>query len=209
MSVSERQKKILQLISEFEPINSGDLSEKLSIPLSTLKKDLSLLSAMGLVDAKKNVGYFLSKEKSNKLVMELDNITVKDVMSFPVVVNENTSIYDSCLKIIMEDCSSLYVIKDEQLVGIVSRKDLLKSLVQAQDNNETKAMPVGLIMTRQPLVVVNPNDKIMSAVKKIHDAKVDSLPVVTQEDGKNIVNGRISKTTINRVLVHILDNKIF
>ena len=105
----------------------------------------------------------------------------------------------------LSDVGSIFVIDDnENLCGIVSRKDLLKATIGGSDINK---IPVGMIMTRTPNVVTaNKDDDIILATKKIIEHEVDSIPVVeANEDDENHVKviGRLSKTNITKLFLEL------
>ena len=133
---------------------------------------------------------------------------VKDIMSMPVVIKQDTNIYDTIVTMFLSDVGSIFVIdNNENLCGIVSRKDLLKATIGGADINK---IPVGMIMTRTPNVItVNKEDDIILATKKIIEHEVDSVPVVEiNEDDENHVKviGRLSKTNITKLFLEIVDN---
>ncbi|HCJ4335211.1 TPA: CBS domain-containing protein, partial [Listeria innocua] len=110
-----------------------------------------------------------------------------------------TSVYDAIVMLFMEDIGSLYVIDDEQLVGLVSRKDLLKGALADAD---TKATPIATIMTRMPnLVTVTKNDKVLHAAEQLVFHQIDSLPVFENNSREAKVVGKISKTRITALFV--------
>jgi len=88
------------------------------------------------------------------------------------------------------------------LQGVVSRKDLLKTAIGGRDLLQ---IPVAVIMTRMPHVVtVEPDVDVVTAAKKIIDYQIDSLPVVREEEpGKLKVIGKITKTTLVRMLAEV------
>ena len=133
---------------------------------------------------------------------------VKDIMSMPVVIKQDTNIYDSIVTMFLSDVGSVFIIdENENLCGIVSRKDLLKVTIGSADINK---MPVGMIMTRTPNVITtNKEDDVVLAAKKIIEHEVDSIPVVeiNEEDTNQIkVIGRLSKTNITKLFLEIADN---
>ena len=133
---------------------------------------------------------------------------VKDIMSMPVVIKQDTNIYDSIVTMFLSDVGSVFIIdENENLCGIVSRKDLLKATIGSADINK---MPVGMIMTRTPNVITtNKEDDVVLAAKKIIEHEVDSIPVVeiNEEDTNQIkVIGRLSKTNITKLFLEIADN---
>lgn len=129
-------------------------------------------------------------------------------MSMPVVIKQDTNIYDSIVTMFLSDVGSIFIVdNNENLCGIVSRKDLLKATIGSADINK---IPVGMIMTRTPNVITaNKEDDLISAVKKIIEHEVDSIPVVEiNEDDINQIKviGRLSKTNITKLFLDIASN---
>ncbi len=72
-------------------------------------------------------------------------------MSMPVLAKKDESIYDVIVTMFLSDVGSIVIIdENEELCGVVSRKDLLKATIGGSDINK---MPIGMIMTRTPNVV--------------------------------------------------------
>ena len=163
----------------------------------------------GILDARPKVGYFYSGINGASLVgNKIKDKKVKDIMSMPVVIKQDTNIYDSIVTMFLSDVGSVFIIdENENLCGIVSRKDLLKATIGSADINK---MPVGMIMTRTPNVITaNKEDDVVLAAKKIIEHEVDSIPVVeiNEEDTNQIkVIGRLSKTNITKLFLEIADN---
>jgi CBS domain-containing protein len=202
MNYTDRQLKIIDIIKEQQPIRSKDISDIIGVSQATIRQDLSILVAVGVVDAKPNVGYFYSEQgATSEFYEQLQAVEVKEVMSKPVLIDEASSVYDGTVKLILEDCGTLFVTKDDYLVGIVSRKDLLRSAIQNQD---LKSLPIGVIMTRMPLIICTPEESLGDAVRRLDDGRIDSLPVVEEDDGKYRVIGRLSKTNITNKFVSML-----
>ncbi len=197
MELSSRQKKIIELVKDNQPITSQEIADNLELSRAAIRNDLSVLSLLDILDAKPKVGYFYKgKEPEPGSLDSLFNIKVKEIMSLPVNILEDTSIYDGIVMMFLEDIGTLFVIDEsDELVGVISRKDLLK---MAMGNRDLNDIPVSLAMTRAPKVITAFEDEtLLMAARKIVDNKVDSLPVV--EDRKVI--GRISKTSITNALV--------
>ena len=77
----------------------------------------------------------------------------------------------------LSDVGSIFIIDDEEnLCGVVSRKDLLKATIGGLDINK---MPIGMVMTRTPNVVTAETDEsVILAARKIIEHEVDSIPVI-------------------------------
>ncbi len=162
----------------------------------------------GILEAKPRVGYSYCRDQQlARYRRTLDGIKVKDVCSVPVVIDESDSVYDGIVMIFLENVGSLIVLSEGKLVGMVSRKDIIKASMAAVD---VKTMPIGMIMTRMPnLHLAYPTDNIYNAAKRLIDCGIDSLPVVEkrQRDGQVVyeVIGRLTKTTITKLFVEVLE----
>jgi len=152
------------------------------------------------------VGYFYSgKSDINVFSQEAEKYLVEDVMKMPVVVTEDSTIYDAIVTLFLEDTGTIYVVANNYLSGVVSRKDFLKTLMGGGDMNK---MPVGMIMTRMPnLATVTKNETIIEAANRIVENEVDSLPVVEvmEENGKERLKviGKVSKSNITELFVNL------
>ena len=209
IQLNPRQLKIIDIVKENEPITSESIASILNVTRATLRSDLAILTMTGILDARPKVGYFYSGINGASLVgNKIKDKKVKDIMSMPVVIKQDTNIYDSIVTMFLSDVGSVFIIdENENLCGIVSRKDLLKATIGSADINK---MPVGMIMTRTPnIITANKEDDVVLAAKKIIEHEVDSIPVVeiNEEDTNQIkVIGRLSKTNITKLFLEIADN---
>jgi len=203
IKLSDRQNTIIDIIDKNQPITGEAIAEKIGLTRATLRPDLAVLSMCGLIDAKPKVGYYISNKKNNKDIIEkLSAVKVSEIKSLPVNVTENTSVYDAIVTLFLENVGTLFVVEDEALKGVISRKDLLQAAMGGKD---LTAIPVGVIMTRMPKIIYcSENDSIIEAAEKIIENEVDCLPVVINlPSGKIKAIGRISKTNITKVLLEI------
>jgi CBS domain-containing protein len=60
----------------------------------------------------------------------LGSIAVKDVMKAPVTVTFDASIYDAAQTLVDQSIECLLVLKEQKLVGLVTRTDLLRELAK-------------------------------------------------------------------------------
>ena len=161
----------------------------------------------GILDARPKVGYFYAGiNKLNLIGNDIKNKRVEDIMSVPVIAKKDESLYEVIVNMFLSDVGSIYIVDDEEnLCGIVSRKDLLKATIGGADINK---MPIGMIMTRTPnIITVEKEDNVVLVAKKIIEHEIDSIPVVESIDGNKCkVLGKISKTNITRLFLDIVDN---
>lgn len=184
----------------------------MGVTRAALRPDLAILVMSGIIDARPKVGYFfVGRNTFSMLKEEIDNIKVRDVQSVPVVVPSDTTAYDTIVTMFLEDVGTVFIVAEGGiLAGVVSRKDLLKAAMGS--SSELQKMPIKVIMTPlSKIVVVTPDESIISASKKLVDNEVDSLPVVKMisptEQKKYEVVGRLTKTNITRLFVEISEGK--
>ncbi|MGG1515329.1 helix-turn-helix transcriptional regulator [Paenibacillus oryzisoli] len=206
IELTVRQTEIIELVAKFAPITGERIAELLGVSRPTIRSDLAVLVMLRHIDAKPKVGYFLgtAEQEVQSPYKAIETLKVKDVMSIPVVMRETGTVSDAIVTLFLENVGSLLIVNQEgALVGIVSRKDLLKvSLGQTA----TSAMPVSMVMTRHPnLFTVGPEDSVLEAARKLIHHEVDTLPVVTSVPGQehNEVAGRITKTTMTKLLLDV------
>ena len=209
IQLNTRQLKIIDIVKENEPITSESIASMLKVTRATLRSDLAILTMTGILDARPKVGYFYSGINEASLAgNKIKDKRVKDIMSMPILIKQDTNVYECIVTMFLSDVGSIFIIDDnENLCGIVSRKDLLKATIGGGDINK---MPVGMIMTRTPNVItVSKEDDVILASKKIIEHEVDSIPVVeiNEKDSDDIkVIGRLSKTNITKLFLDIVDN---
>lgn len=200
--MTDRQKKIIEIVKKNQPIKGDDIAKELGVTRSALRTDFSILTKENIIEAKVKKGYYYKEKKDFRYV--------KEIMSSPIMIDLNTSVYDTIINMFTEDVGSIFVIQKDSLVGVVSRKDLLKSVIGNLDINK---MPVSMVMTRMPnLIYVEEDESILSGVKKIIKHQVDSLPVVkvieTEDEIVYKVVGRFTKTNTTKLLMGMLEKKV-
>ena len=204
VKLSKRQEQIAQIVREEGPVTGSAIAEHLEVTRSALRSDLSVLTMLGVLDARPNVGYYyVGLSKETQTAERLKSFLVSDVLSQAVVVNGDTRLYDTIVTIFTEDVGTILVCDDSYLVGVVSRKDLLRA---SMGQTDLHTMPISMIMTPvSKVITVEPTDTLVEAAQKMIDYEVDCLPVVVREDVENKkrlkVVGRVSKTTVTKVFL--------
>ncbi|MCS4485549.1 helix-turn-helix transcriptional regulator [Staphylococcus americanisciuri] len=206
IELNQRQEKIIEIVKSSGPITGEKIAEQLNLTRATLRPDLAILTMSGFLEARPRVGYFYSgKSRSQFLTEPLKNLIVKDYQSHPVILKSDVTVYDAICSIFIEDVGTLFIVNEENnLVGVVSRKDLLRASMAGQDIHH---MPVNIIMTRMPnIVLLKEKDYVLYAAKQMITKEIDSIPVVKEKGNGNYeVTGRISKTTITKLFVSLFD----
>jgi len=213
MGLTSRQKQIAEIVREKGPITGRQIAEMLSVTRAALRSDLAILVMSGMIDARPKVGYFYTGRSTLGLLNEeVSDILVEDIQSTPVVIKNTQSAYEAIIRMFVEDVGSIYVVdENDLLVGVVSRKDLLK--LATNNNGDMKAIPVIMAMTPlSKMVVAFPETTVSEAARKVIDNQIDSLPVVKNRfqdsNAKSYeVVGRITKTNFTKLFVDIAEGR--
>ena len=202
-----RQTSILEIIRSNGPITGNQIAERLKLSRAALRSDLAILTMSELVGAKPKVGYYVtSQHVKDKRPSASNTILVADVYSRPIVVMENSSVYDAIVTLFIEDVGTIFVVSENNVLeGAISRKDLLKAAMGGKNSNE---LPVGIIMTRMPnIILTTPEESVLTAAKKLLHHQVDALPVVKVikigDQTTFEVIGRFTKTNITHLFVKL------
>ena len=153
---------------------------------------------MKILESKPKIGYtYIGKNETEK---------VKDIMGPSITVDTNLSVYETIINIFSKDVGTIFITDNDQLVGVVSRKDLLKIAIGKTDIDK---IPINVIMTRMPnIIYVEENDSVLDSVKKLITHQIDSLPVVRVEEKKGTkilkIVGRLTKTNITKLFMEFL-----
>lgn len=203
MELTTRQKKIIQIVKTDEPISADNIAKQLSLSKPTLRSDLAILTMTGILDARPKVGYFFSGQNFDPLLFDdLYEKKITEIMVPPINVKKETTVSDAVTMLFMHDVGTLYVVENDELLGVISRKDLLRSTISSTD---THTIPVAMIMTRMPNVItIQENERILDAGYKIIQHEIDSIPVVDTQNPLKVI-GKISKTV---VLKHFINEAL-
>ncbi|MFB9761800.1 helix-turn-helix transcriptional regulator [Ectobacillus funiculus] len=208
IELNKRQEQIIQIVKDNGPITGEAIADQLNLTRATLRPDLAILTMAGYLDARPRVGYFYTGKTGGQLLSEaVKKLVVKEYQSLPVVVDKNVSVYDAICTMFLEDVGTLFVIDhDALLIGVLSRKDLLRASLGKQ---ELTAVPVNIIMTRMPnITTCRREDSLYEVAKKLIERQIDAMPVVKETEKGIEVIGRITKTTISRAFVDLVNNEL-
>jgi CBS domain-containing protein len=108
--------------------------------------------------------------------------TVQEVMTrAPTSIESGESAIEAAKKMMTEDVGSLPVVQGEQLVGMVTDRDLVLQ-VMAKDL-DPNAVPVSQVCSEDP-VVATPEEPLEQALQRMAKEQVRRLPVV---EGQKLV----------------------
>jgi DeoR family transcriptional regulator, catabolite repression regulator len=208
IELNKRQEQILQIVKDHGPITGEHIADRLNLTRATLRPDLAILTMAGYLEARPRVGYFYTGKTGAQLLTDkIRKIKVGDYQSVPVVVNESVSVYDAICTMFLEDVGTLFVVDEHSLlVGVLSRKDLLRASIGKQ---ELTSIPVNIIMTRMPnITFCEKEDYLIDIAKTLINKQIDAMPVVKKTDLGYEVIGRVTKTNITKLLVALANDEV-
>ncbi|TGE39881.1 transcriptional regulator [Desulfosporosinus fructosivorans] len=213
MEWTDRQQRIVEIVKDSGSITGEKIAAKLDLTRATLRPDLTILTMFGVLEARPRVGYSYRENTRPSPIMErLLQLRVCSYKSMPVTILESASIYEATVAMFTQNVGSLTVVGlDRLLVGMISRKDIMKASLGKIDLQQ---VPVGVIMTRMPnIYMTTPDEPVYSAAKKLVQHQVDSLPVVegyVDENGDECyeVVGRFTKTNVTKLFVEIAEARL-
>ncbi|BAC13903.1 helix-turn-helix transcriptional regulator [Oceanobacillus iheyensis] len=203
MDLTKRQQQIVEIVKADGPITGEHIADRLDLTRATLRPDLAILTMAGFLDARPRVGYFYTGKTASELLSEkIKKYKVHEFQQVPVAVKESVSVYDAISTMFLEDVGTLFVVDDHAcLTGVLSRKDLLRTSMGHQD---LTSIPVHIIMTRMPnITVCRRDDLLIDAAHNLISKQIDGLPVVKDTERGLEVVGRITKTTMTKLLVEL------
>ena len=203
MQLTERQKRIAEIVKKEQPITGEKIARKLQVTRSALRGDLAVLLSGQILSARRHLGYYYVGGGEDPVQEKLASLCIRDYMSEPIVVRADSDVDSAIYRLFTEDIGTLFVGTPEDVIGVVSRKDLIKS---AMGRDDLSKMPISMVMTpRTKIVYAGPEDTVLSAAEKLLRDEVDCLPIGTvhTDDGeeKFSVVGRLSKTNIVKIFV--------
>ncbi|HAT56103.1 MAG TPA: transcriptional regulator [Veillonellaceae bacterium] len=205
MQLTSRQKEISEIVRDEGPITGDAIASRLHVTRSALRGDLAVLMTIGLIAARRKLGYFYLGDADDPVAKEISRTMVSDHLSRPILVRSDANAYDAAVLLFTEDVGTVFVGEENDLIGIVSRKDLLKAAMGRED---LQKIPISMVMTpKSKMIYAELNEDMVSVAQKLIDYEIDCLPVVTaaERNGEKcyILHGRISKTNITRLFMEL------
>jgi CBS domain-containing protein len=203
-----RQKEIIKIVEKHQPVTGEEISQILKINKSTLRLDFSVLTKFNILMAKPKIGYSLAGSHFNYFSKEeIKEQDISEVMEVPTLISQDTNIKDAIINLFMYNTDILYAVDNNSLVGVVTKKDLLKISINGKD---LEKIPVSLVMTRMPNVIyLYSKSSIYDGIQKLNYHQIDNIPIVKNEEqnGQNILKviGQFSKTTACNLFFELLD----
>jgi len=125
-------------------------------------------------------------------------IDVCKFKDYLITIKPNATIDDAVYHLNKHKIGCLIVIKDTNIVGIISERDILNKLGNTDIKNNIHHVKVSEIMTpKEKLIVGHPEDTVEYLMNIMHDEGIRHIPLVNDE-------GKLVCLTSIRDLIRIL-----
>ena len=121
-------------------------------------------------------------------------------MSRPVFVNADSNAYDAAVLLFTEDIGTIFVGDVDDVLGVVSRKDLLKAAMGRED---LAKVPISMVMTSRSKMPATSRHRLPSTSSEANAVPTSRLTCAT--DDENSV-GSINRNGWNAMLCWIYHN---
>lgn len=133
---------------------------------------------------------------------------VREIMTTEVAtLDYDAKLLDAALQMRSSGFRHLPVVKDGQLAGVISDRDVQRAspsifsdITPEEYNRLFETTPIAKVMAREP-VTVDPDTPVREVVRLMHENKFGSLPVVDKESK---LVGIVTTTDLLRVLNDLL-----
>jgi CBS domain-containing protein len=176
------------------------VSEVMSTEFETIEKDQSLHNALNLMRKKKDISRLIvtQDEKPVGIISFRDvadrlgtyktegispkSLHVSSAMTYPILTIDPVESVEEAAKIMVENrISSLLVMKDDKLLGILTKSDLLKVYTSC------KSIKVKELMTEDP-VKITESERVISARNTMMENNFSVLPVMDDAEIVGIID---------------------
>jgi CBS domain-containing protein len=128
---------------------------------------------------------------------------VKDIMVREVLTINSTETVKNAARLMSKfGVSSLIVTTDDDIVGIITERDILTRVVSS--NQDPNKIIIKEIMT-ESLFSVNPETSLNEAIKIMFRERIKKLPVISQENNRMKLVGILSIIDIAKIQHQIHD----
>lgn len=132
------------------------------------------------------------------------SLSVQDVMVRQVLTIDATQNATNAARLMTKfGVSSLIVSSDDDIVGILTERDIIIRVVSSGQDPAT--VIIGEIMS-EPIIVVKPETPLEEAVKIMFRERIKKLPVMCREEERMKLVGIISITDVARLQPRLIED---
>ena len=132
------------------------------------------------------------------------SLSVQDVMVRQVLTIDATQNAKNAARLMSKfGVSSLIVASDDDIVGILTERDILVRVVSSGQDPEK--VIIGEIMS-EPIIVVKPETPLDEAIKIMFRERIKKLPVMCREEERMKLVGIISITDVARLQPRLIED---
>jgi CBS domain-containing protein len=132
------------------------------------------------------------------------SLSVQDVMVRQVLTIDAAQNAKNAARLMTKfGISSLIVSSDDDIVGIVTERDILVRVVSS--GQDPAQVTIGEIMS-EPIIVVKPETPLAEAIKIMFRERIKKLPVMSREETHMKLVGIVSITDVARIQPRLIED---
>ncbi len=132
------------------------------------------------------------------------SLSVQDVMVRQVLTIDATQNAKNAARLMNKfGVSSLIVSSDDDIVGILTERDILVRVVSSGQDPAT--VTIGEIMS-EPIIIVKPETPLDEAIKIMFKERIKKLPVMCREEERMKLVGILSITDVARLQPRLIED---
>ncbi len=132
------------------------------------------------------------------------SLSVQDVMVRQVLTIDATQNAKNAARLMSKfGVSSLIVSSDDDIVGILTERDILVRVVSSGQDPAT--VTIGEIMS-EPIIIVKPETPLDEAIKIMFRERIKKLPVMCREEERMKLVGILSITDVARLQPRLIED---
>lgn len=188
------QEQIINIVKENQPVLISDIFKSIYISSKEIEDEITNLCDKKILQLRQ--GYIYIHDNNMNIQ------SVEDCMTIARTIKDDVSIISAITTMILEELDFLIIANDMNLVGILSKKDIIKKVILEKIDVTTS---VSEIMTKKPNIIYAKNtEKLALVIEKLIQNDIDSIPIVkieNNEDGQEILKviGVFNKTIITKI----------
>ena len=107
MQLTERQKRIAEIVKNEQPITGEKIARRLQVTRSALRGDLAVLLSGQILSARRHLGYYYVGGGEDPVQEKLASLRIRDYMSEPIVVRSDSDVDSAIYRLFTEDIGTL------------------------------------------------------------------------------------------------------
>lgn len=123
------------------------------------------------------------------MIFVMKQIIVADLMTRnPIIIDPKTNLLECTKHILNKKISTLLLVQNKKLVGVISGKDILWAMMK-KSKDELKNIPA-INISPKKLATIKPSATIKETIEKMKNTKFSKLPVISKKELVGLITSK-------------------